>query len=202
MSRGKCISGIQNVLGPSESYTKSMPVSGSSVALPDRPWDRSAPVTATSTLKDASPICTTEPGGLGGSALGIGVDATVGAGADTVWVAIRRRVGSCVGAIGGAVTPGAVSTGATAVGGTIVIGVAVRSANAVGVVVVGGADGGVCEVHDNTTIRKPASTAMAARDNVVRARSTGRYRINVGFPRPRDPKLWTKPGGTYCWRSG
>jgi hypothetical protein len=74
--------------------------------------------------------------------------------------------------------------------------VAVRSAIAVGVVVV---VGGVSEVHDNKTIRKPASSAKAVRDTAVRAGSTGWSCIKVGFPNSGLP---TKPGGACCWRSG
>ena len=58
----------------------------------------------------------------------------------------------------------AVASGAVAVGGAVAIVVAVRSANAVGVVVV---VGGISEVHDNKSIRKPVSAAIAVRDTAI-----------------------------------
>ena len=76
----------------------------------------------------------------------------------------------------GAVASGAVASGAVAVGGAVAIVVVVTSANAVGVVV---AVGGVSEVHDNTTIRKPASAAITVRDTAITGQTWRRRLLAV-----------------------
>ena len=95
----------------------------------------------------------------------------------------------------------AVASGALAVGGTVAIGVAVRSAIAVGVVVV---VGGVSEVHDNKTIRKPASSAKAVRDTAITGQTWRRLLLAVrlitqlgpdagnAFPERAEQQSWRR----------